>query len=210
MVFWPVWRKPADVFGAAGPQRELPEEVLPMRRLLVIMLVLLAGCGRDYLAKDDPDYPYYLPPVGSSLALKRQLTVPGGETRIFLQGGEMMKKSRFDRYRPSCSFELRKLAETPRTIEPDSFIVTRIERLIQEIVQRGEPAPGLFRSGLDDDSSPPFVVRGYHLWLGSERQPDVMRMTCRGAFADMHEAYPPTLNEVKRSLGDYAELILRI
>jgi len=179
--------------------------------LFVSALVsLLMGCTGEHLARGGPDSPYYLPPVGSSLVLKRPLTVSGGETRIFLQAGEMVQKARFDRYKPSCSFELRMLAEAPRTIEPDSFIVTRVERLIQEIVQRSRPRQGLLRSGLDFDSSPPFVVRGYHLWLGSERQPGVMRMTCRGAFADLHEAYPPSLGEVTRALGDYAELILRI
>lgn len=179
--------------------------------LFVAALVsLLVGCAGDYLAGGGSDSPYYPPPVGSSVVLKRPLTVPAGETRIFLQGGEMMEKSRFDRYKPSCSFELRELAEAPRTIAPDSFIVTRVEHLTQEIVQRFGPRRGLLRSGLDYDSSPPFVVRGYHLWLGSERQLDVMRMTCRGAFADLPEAYPPSLGEVSRALGDYAELILRI
>jgi len=180
------------------------------RHLLFLLALLLAGCSQSYLVNDDPAYPYNLPPVGSRIVLKKPLTVPGGETRIFLQGGEMMKKSEFDRYKPSCSFELRKLADNPRTIEPDSFITTQVQRLTQEVVQRRGSATGLLKVGLDESSGNPIVTLGYHLWLGSDKQPDVMRMTCRGAFDDLSRAYPPSLDEVKKSLGNYAELIMPI
>ena len=180
------------------------------RKLLFLLALLLSGCSQTYMFNDDTAYPYNLPPVGSRVVLKQPLTVPGGETRIFLQGGQMMKKSEFDRYKPSCSFELRKLADNPRTIEPDSFITTRVQRLTQEVVQRSNTPDGLLKVGLDDSSGSPLVTQGYHLWLGSEKQPDVMRMTCRGAFDDLPRADPPSLDEVKQSLGDYAELILPI
>jgi hypothetical protein len=135
--------------------------------------------------------------------------IPGGETRIFLQNGEPMKKSDFDRYKPSCSLEVRKLADRPREIEPDSFVVTQVQRLTEEVVERSTPPSGLMKVDREVGGKP-LVVRGYHLWLGSDKQPDVMRMTCLGAFDDINRADPPSLAEVKKSLGDYAELILPI
>ncbi len=182
-----------------------------MNRILVLGLtLLLAACSQSYLVSDDQDYPYNLPPVGSSLVIKKPITVPADETRIFLQRGELLRKSKFDRYEASCSLELRKLAESPREIQPDTFIVGRVERLMQRVV-RNDPAPeGPMKVGMDDDGGTPLVVRGYHLWLGSERQPDVMRMTCRGYFDDINRAEPPSFNDIRRSLGDYAELILAI
>jgi hypothetical protein len=181
-----------------------------MKRFLAMFLVLLlAGCSQQYMVNDDLDYAYNLPPVGSTLVVKKPITVPAGEVRVFLQRGELFKKSDFDRYQPSCSLELRKLADVAREIEPDSFIVTKVQRLVQEVVQSTATAPGLMKAAFDEGGKP-MVVHGYHLWLGSDKQPDVMRMTCRGYFDDLSKADPPSLNDVAKSLGDYAELKLAI
>ncbi len=181
-----------------------------MKRWLVLAAaLLLSACSQSYIVSDDHDYPYNLPPVGSRVVVKKPITVPAGETRIFLQHGELFRKSKFDRYEESCNLELRKLADTPREIQPDTFIVSKVERVMQEVVSNGPAPDGLMRVGMDD-AGDPMVVRGFHLWLGSERQPDVMRMTCRGYFNDLSRAQPPSFNDIKRSLGDYAELILAI
>jgi hypothetical protein len=181
-----------------------------MKRFLVTFLaVLLAGCSQQYMVSDDLDYAYNLPPVGSTLEVKKPITVPGGETRVFLQRGELFKKSDFDRYEPSCSLELRKLADVAREIQPDNFIVTRVQRVTQQVVQAVIASPKLMKVAFDEGGKP-MVVHGYHLWLGSDRQPDVMRMTCRGYFDDISRADPPSLNDVVKSLGDYAELKLAI
>ncbi len=179
------------------------------RWLVLTAALLLSACSQSYIVSDDHDYPYNLPPVGSTLVVKKPITVPAGETRIFLQHGELLRKSKFDRYEESCSLELRKLADTPREIRPDTFIISRVERVMQEVVRNESLPDGLMKTGLDNEGDP-MVVRGYHLWLGSERQPDVMRMTCRGHFDDLSRADPPSFNDIKHSLGDYAELILAI
>lgn len=180
-----------------------------MKRFFVVLLtMLLTACSQRYLVSDDQSYPYNLPPVGSTLVLKKALEIPADETRIFLQNGVPKGKSEFDRYKPSCSLELRKLVDRPRTIEPDSFVVTRVQRLTEEVVQRDPPATGFVKVDLEQGGKP-MVVHGYHLWLGSDKQPDVMRMTCLGTFDDLSRAEPPSLQDVKKSLGDYAELMLR-
>jgi hypothetical protein len=182
-----------------------------MKRLLLLLLVLLlSACAQREMVNDDLDYAYNLPPVGSTLVLKRPLTVPAGEVRIFLQRGELFSKADFDRYEPSCSLELRKLAEVARTIQPDRFIVTRVQRLMQQVVSAPLRNGGLMKAAFEDSGGKPMVVHGYHLWLGSDTQPDVMRMTCRGFFDDINRAEPPSLNDVMESLGDFADLELAI
>ena len=176
--------------------------------ILSLLALLLSACSQSYLYNDDPDYAYNLPPVGSTLVLKRPVTIPAGETRIFLQRGEQLRKSDFDRYEPSCSLEVRKLSDQPQEIEPDSFVVSKVQRLTQEVVQ--QPLHDGLLKVIHEGSGKPMVVHGYHLWLGSDRQPDVLRMTCRGYFDDLTRAVPPSLNDVARSLGDYAELQLAI
>ncbi|MEJ2396384.1 MAG: hypothetical protein P8Z77_16910 [Candidatus Thiodiazotropha sp.] len=171
--------------------------------------LLLVACSQQYLVNVDADYAYNLPPVGSTLVLKKPITIPAGEVRVFLQHGEVFRKSDFDRYEPSCSLELRKLADVAREIEPDSFLVTKVQRLMQQVVQREQPRAGLMKVDMDSGGKP-MVIHGYHLWLGSDKQPGVMRMTCRGYFDDINRADPPSLNDVAKSLGDYAELSLAI
>jgi hypothetical protein len=182
-----------------------------MQRFSLLMLtLLLAACSQRYMVSDDLAYAYNLPPVGSTLVLKRAVEIPAGEARIFLQNGKPMKKSDFDRYKPSCSFEVRKLADQPREIDPDSFLVTQVQRLTEQVVQRSAPSTGFVKVDVEAGGGKPLVVHGYHLWLGSDRQPNVMRMTCLGAFDDLNRAVPPSLEDVKKTLGDYAELMLPI
>jgi hypothetical protein len=52
------------------------------------------------------------------------------------------------------------------------------------------------------------VTRGVHLWFGSDIQPDVMRMTCRGGFDDPWRAELPSIDEMRAALGAYAGLTL--
>jgi hypothetical protein len=174
----------------------------------IVVALLLAACSQQYLVNNDSDYPYNLPPVGSMVVVNKAIAVPAGEVRIFLQQGKLYSKQEFDRYEPSCSFELRKLADVPREILPGSFIVTKVQRLMQQVVRMDKPSSGLMKVVDIETSGNPMVVHGYHLWLGSESQPDVMRMTCRGYFDDLNRAEPPSLNDVTKSLGKFADLIL--
>jgi hypothetical protein len=47
-----------------------------------------------------------------------------------------------------------------------------------------------------------------HLWFGSDLPPDVMRLTCRGAFDEPWDVESPSINEMRTSLGDYARIVL--
>ena len=63
--------------------------------------------------------------------------------------------------------------------------------------------------GLDDQGTP-MVSQGYHFWLDSEQQPEVLRLSCRGAFDDMWETQPPSIEEIQQTMGDLAELQLAL
>ena len=178
--------------------------------LLMLTGLLLTACSQSGLVKQDTASTLYLPPVGSTIELKKPLSVPGGRTRIFIQGGKVSSLGGVDQYRPNCNFEVRTLADQPREIKPEDFPVVRVQRVTEEVVQLELPrrVAGLGLAGMDSDSSLPMVVRGVHLWIGSDTQPDVMRMTCRGAFADAWAAEMPSIDQMNRALGDYASLQL--
>jgi hypothetical protein len=161
------------------------------------------------MVNDNLAYPYNLPPIGSKVVLMKRVTIEPGTTRTFLQRGKPMSLGNFDRYRANCNFEVEKLSEKVQWIDPDTFIVKKVQRLTTEVVQRQDTRPGFINVGLDKDGSP-MVTHGYHLWLSSEKQPEVTRLTCRGAFDDLPRAQPPSIDEIVEALGDIAELVLAI
>jgi hypothetical protein len=159
------------------------------------------------MVSEDLAYPYNLPPVGSKIVLAQQLSIEPGTTRAFLQRGKPTTLGDFNRYHANCNFEVRHLSSESQRIEPDTFSVEKVERLMTEVVHSNFPQPRVLRVEYTDPSSP-LVTHGYHLWLGSDRQPEVMRLTCRGAFDDLSRAEPPSINEVREALGSIAELVL--
>jgi hypothetical protein len=175
----------------------------------LLLGLVVTGCSQNALVKPDPASVHYLPPVGSRVELHRPLSVPGGHTRVFLQGGEPVSKAGFDRYRPSCNFEIRSLSDQPREILPGSFLVTRVQRENAEVVLRPVTPvmlAGPYFAGRDDGL--PMIVRSVHLWLADDRQPDLMRLTCRGGFDDPWDADPPSIEQMRRAIGGYASLEL--
>ncbi|MEW8693567.1 MAG: hypothetical protein AB2535_21245, partial [Candidatus Thiodiazotropha endolucinida] len=90
---------------------------------------------------------------------------------------------------------------------PDTFIIKKVQRLMTEVVRQYNHRWGYINVEFSDPGSP-MVTHGYHLWLSSEKQPDVMRMTCRGAFDDLSRSEPPSINEIREALGNIAELVL--
>ena len=171
-----------------------------------MLLLLLTACTQSYMVSDNLAYPYNLPPVGSKLVLMKQVTIEPGTTRTFLQRGRPMSLGDFDRYLANCNFEVDKLSDRVQQIEPDTFVVKKVQRLTTEVVRNLYDQPRFIAAELDRAS--PIVTHGYHLWLSSKKQPDVMRITCRGAFDDLSRAEPPSIDEIREALGEIAELVL--
>ncbi|MET0028140.1 MAG: hypothetical protein ABW101_10930 [Candidatus Thiodiazotropha sp.] len=177
-------------------------------RALVLGLLMLTACSQTSITVRDDTNPYHPPAVGDRVQLLEPLELPPETARIFLQNGEPMVLHAFDRYKVNCNFEVRTLKPETQTIQPDEFIIKRVQALMVEVVKR-EPSGrgGLMRVGMDDSGSSS-VTRGYHLWLESEQQPDVMRLSCRGAFDYMWDATPPSIQEIRQALGSRARLVI--
>jgi hypothetical protein len=180
-----------------------------MKVLFVILLasLLMAACSQSGWVKQDTASRYYLPPIGTLVELQRPLTVPPGRARVFLQGGQVTQG--FDQYQPNCNFEIRTLSEQPQVISPEKFLVVKVQRVTEEVVQTAEPIQVAWLGLVGRDTGGyTMIVRGVHLWLGSDTQPDVMRLTCRGGFDDPWRVDPPSIDEMRAALGDYAHISL--
>ncbi|HEB95000.1 MAG TPA: hypothetical protein ENI96_01050 [Sedimenticola thiotaurini] len=182
-------------------------------RWIVLPVMLLAGCSAPLLQETAP--PQFN--AGSWLVLQQPVEVPADRSRVFFQGGRVLPDARFDQYRPSCDLEIRDLASEPRRIEPDRFVITRIEygeeavALLRELAATRLAGVGIGIGGGGVGvgvgtfwwGRGQSIFRYVRLWLRSERQPGVMRLTCRGAWEDYFRASPPNAVEIRIALGDY-------
>lgn len=177
---------------------------------LGLMMLLLAGCAQQPVG--DRGYPYYQVPAGSRLILNDQLEIKPGHTRTFVQRGAITDHSDLDQYYPSCSFELRDLKQVPQSVTPDTFVVSRVELGQSQIVALPSVQRLAFNGSLPSfgfsawDGGEPLVASFYHIWLTSSQQPNVMRLTCYGAMADLSESQRPTYGEIEEALGTVASI----
>ncbi|MCG8489848.1 MAG: hypothetical protein MI756_20425 [Chromatiales bacterium] len=174
----------------------------------IAIALCLSGCSTNFQSSLNPANPYHQIPVGSKVVLKQALEVSAHRTRLFLQLGETMQLEDFDRYKANCNFELSSLTDGVQTIQPQTFTIRRVEGLMVEVVKK-LPEYRFVPVGLDDQGTP-MVSQGYHFWLDSEQQPEVLRLSCRGAFDDMWETQPPSIEEIQQTMGDLAELQLAL
>ena len=186
---------------------------LTSRRLTLAGLIgglgLLSACTAALVT--DPNAPNYVPTAGSKVTVKQRIEVPAGQTRIFLQRGELITKaSQLDHYWPNCNFELNTLEQSARTIEPGVYTVTRTQRRVEEVVSRPPETIQLAAVGIGGD-----IGRGdggtmrfevVRMRLQSERASDIRELACRGILNDMSWIRPPTLAEIREALGDYASI----
>lgn len=142
---------------------------------------------------------------GYRIVLHDALVIAPHQARVFLQDGNVV--GGLNEYHPHCSFEVRKLSEQSQTIQPDTFVVSRVQHLIEEVVMLQPVLVAALGNNLAfQDYSPSDIFRGFHFWLRSEAQPDVLRMTCRGALAPPWEALLPSPEEINMALGEKATL----
>jgi hypothetical protein len=178
------------------------------RLLLPVVLLLISACSGQGMSRNDPHSTLYPPPVGSKVLLHQALEVPANQSRVFLQQGEVVSKKSLDRYVPNCNFEVRSLEQKPRVIEPGEYPVVKVRLQTEEVVWLESGMKLAFAGAGRWFSGQSMVSRAVHLTLGSDLQPDLMRLTCRGAFDEPAEADLPSITQIDQALGKLAQLEL--
>jgi hypothetical protein len=138
---------------------------------LLAPILLLSACAQPEIHKYDS--PYYKIPVGSSLILNQDIAIPAGQARALIQYGKMVtERNQIDQYYPWCEFEVRTLKDEERVIQPDHFRITRLSKEF-----RFSSRSVMYASLVSNDYA---RLIGYAtvMYLQSEKQPDVYRMTC--------------------------------
>lgn len=176
-----------------------------MKSIAIPMLaMLLVGCQTPSHEGNEKS-PFYLVPVGSTLKLTRDLTIPVEQVAVFLQGGEVIPADRINQYYPHCKFELLRRLDTSQSVQPDSFEITKV---VQEIghsvafegqqVARMSVGIGIIR--LTGSGGGRLQAYSTRLLLSSARQPQVFRLSC-GQAALPHEGEHVSINEIRKVLG---------
>ena len=173
---------------------------MPWIRIITMSLAVtaLAGCAAS---PDSPRAsPYFALEPGSVLELHRDLEIPPGMARVFLQLGKVVPKGEMNQYQPSCDIEVRDLSQEVQVIRKGIYSIER-EQFGREAVADSDGLKLAFSGGflMGDGYS---VFRYRRFWLQSEDQPEVMRMTCRGTWEEIVRASPPTLPEIRIALGE--------
>lgn len=182
--------------------------MMPKLAVFVAAVLLLAACQQAPV-RDEASHRSRVG-VGSTFVLHESLIVPAGYARVFLQNGKVVAKVQLDRYRPHCNFEVRRVSDGHGRIEPDTFLVTGVDVYEEEIVVRPQPLryAALAGGGDGDGGMISMIARFARHWLYSERQPEVMRLTCHGGFDYPLDALTPSIAEIRQALGKYVTLNL--
>ena len=150
----------------------MPHRLIP----LLFVAALLAGCQTT--RSTNPDSIWYELPKGSKLVLNQDLEIPAGQAHTIVQNARA-GTSAYE-LEVSCRFEVKQLG--PRTIHPDSFLITEVSQGRQWV---NEPSTMLFYKDLH---------------LQSEQQQDILPMRC-GYTYDPLLGVPLTIEQIRETLG---------
>ena len=175
----------------------MPRQLL----LLTSLLGLLAGCQSAPVK--DIHSPFYAPPVGSILQLHTPIDMPANELSVIIQYGKIQPSSwQLDQYAPHCDFELRDRHGSSPRVEPDRFVITRVIQDTENVL-----LTPLQLAGLGANGAPPLEEYQVIMYLHSDKQPNVFRMTCKH-WSDPNDAEHLSIVKIREALGKMFSLVL--
>lgn len=169
---------------------------------LVCVLAALTACQSSGSRKG-----FYSSPLqpGDQVEVRRDITVPAGKARVYLQQGQLTSYGGVNQYAPFCYFLLRDPLPDAQVIKPGVFEVDSVW-LDQTSVSLELPVHvagvGIGIGGVIGGDRMPIAYQ-FHIRLKSTEQANAT-LVCSGAFEEPVTAAPIRLNELREALGDYA------
>ena len=150
--------------------------------------------------------PYHYPTKGMTLVQHKPVTVQADTTGVYIQDGKITGGAH-SRRDPYCEFRVRKLKESPQTIQPDRFLITRAGSNTRLVNYPPLQLASLYlHASSSGGDAPSDVIYTIDMKLYSATQPDVILLECGGAEDHPADAYAPTLEEIQVALGEIATL----
>lgn len=150
-----------------------------------------------------------------TLVLQESVEIPAGNAKTYIQFGKISGQS-FDQREPHCRLEINELQAQDTHIQPQAFKIERVQIGEEQIARKVLPA-GLQFAFVGNalavgDQQPPETFDYVHLYLTSNKQPNVLRLTCAGALSngdpfDDPRSYRPQRAQVNLILGKVGFLV---
>jgi hypothetical protein len=175
------------------------------KSLLILCLSGLYSCS-SLQTGDRDNQPGFYPPVASKIILHQPLKVLADRAGLYLQNGEN-KGGAHSRFEPFCYIRFFNVKQMPRAIQADTFIVKSI-RTETRLVAYNRPLSAPFQHIAYRlvDSTPSDILEVVTMRISSLNQPEVYLLECGGVENDPASVEPPTINEIRRAMGNLMTL----
>ena len=132
-------------------------------------------------------------PTITTVTLKQNFPIRPDRSNEYIQGGEIRPYESIEQYYTHCKLELREIADIERIVKPQTFNVTRI--------YRKEEFVGFRKMMLAGDGDSGLIMSTTYLFLQSEKQPDIFRLSCMRQDESFY-ARQVTVEEMQDTLGN--------
>ena len=138
------------------------------------------------------------------MTLNRDVTIKRNEVAVYVQEGELLDYNGVDWYQPNCKFEIYTISDQPRQVAADSFRITRVVDEIESssVVSTTRYAALNMASLLDHSQVFNYATMMY---LKSDAQPDVYRMTCQH-WEDIVDDRYLSIEQMRQAMGEVFSL----
>ncbi len=174
-----------------------------MKRYIVCCIFASVFTGCQTL--EDKDAAYYQIREGSTLVLNQELQIPADAARISIQHGEVRPQGLVNEFYPYCEFEVRQVQPTAQPVKPDDFVIHQVGHRVYNVgLSSGTTASLGLSIGLGGSDGPRQTFYATVLHLRSEKQPNVLKLTCESdqrSFPGIIYARHLTVSEIQGALG---------
>ena len=176
--------------------------------LAVSVVSVLAGCAVNDVK--DEDSTFYAVPVGSTIVLNQQVDIRGDQVAVYVQNGELMQYREVNFYLPNCKFEIYTMSEQPRTVNQDRFEIVKVE----DDIESSALQKTTYLAALDGAMTLGWLDKSYVfnyatlMYLHSEEQKDVYRMTCQH-WEDIVDDRHLSVTQMRQAMGDVFTLEIK-
>ncbi len=170
-----------------------------MRQFLTALLISVIGACAQTPTRDASSV-FYNIPAGSVLRLNQPLRIAPESVSLFMQHGSLIAEPLIDRYQPYCKFELYAMSEAARRVAPDAFVIEKAVDETELTTQLTRPAAGLLAGLMLVSDAPSIYTYTTHLYLHSEIQPEVYRLSCMH-WEDVQDDNYLTVAQMREAMG---------
>ncbi len=164
---------------------------------ILILLITFSLMACESLLVDGS--PFAEVPLNSRLVLKQELEIPSGQVAVFLQDGKIVTAAAVRVRQPNCKFEIRTIEDRVRKVMPDEFRIIRYF-LDRNFVSSGKIMVASVGMVISSAASATAEVYTTEMFLHSDMQPDVLRLSCEH-WEDPADGEYLTLDQIKQALG---------